>query len=47
MARVAMAAFLKCAHEMKDQGGFTFVREMAPMKDVREAFAAIVNRTAA
>ena len=40
MARVAMAAFLKCAHEMKDQGSFGFVREMAPMKEVREGFAA-------
>ena len=39
MARVAMAAFLRCAHEMKDQGAFTYVREMAPMKDVRAAFA--------
>src|SRR5436190_3523323 len=39
MARVALAAFFKCAREMKDQGAFTFVREMAPMKDVREAFA--------
>lgn len=39
MARVALAAFLKCAREMKDQGAFTFVREMAPIKDVREAFA--------
>jgi 2-methylisocitrate lyase-like PEP mutase family enzyme len=39
MARVALAAFLKCAHEMKDQGAFTYVREMAPVKDVREAFA--------
>jgi 2-methylisocitrate lyase-like PEP mutase family enzyme len=38
MARVALAAFLKCAHEMKDQQAFTWVREMAPMKDVREAF---------
>jgi len=38
MARVAMAAFLKCAREMKDQGAFTYVREMAPVKDVREAF---------
>jgi 2-methylisocitrate lyase-like PEP mutase family enzyme len=38
MARVALAAFLKCAHEMKDQDAFTWVREMAPMKDVREAF---------
>jgi 2-methylisocitrate lyase-like PEP mutase family enzyme len=50
MARVAMAAFMKCAREMKDQGAFTYVREMVPMKDVREAFAkgaAAVNRTAA
>jgi 2-methylisocitrate lyase-like PEP mutase family enzyme len=39
MARVAMAAFLKCAREMKDEGAFTYVREMAPMKEVREAFA--------
>src|SRR5882757_766764 len=39
MARVALAAFLKCAHEMKDHGAFTFVREMAPIRDVRAAFA--------
>jgi 2-methylisocitrate lyase-like PEP mutase family enzyme len=39
MARVALAAFLKCASEMKDQGAFTYVREMAPMKEVRAAFA--------
>ena len=24
---------------MKDQGAFTYVREMAPVKEVREAFA--------
>jgi 2-methylisocitrate lyase-like PEP mutase family enzyme len=40
MARVALAAFMRCAREMKDEGAFTFVREMAPMKDVREMFAA-------
>src|SRR5689334_16962690 len=40
MARVALAAFLRCAHEMKDQQAFTWVRDMAPMKEVREAFAA-------
>ena len=39
MARVALAAFLKCAREMKDHGAFTYVREMAPIKEVREAFA--------
>jgi len=40
MARVALAAFLKCAREMKDEGAFTYVREMAPIKEVRAAFAA-------
>jgi 2-methylisocitrate lyase-like PEP mutase family enzyme len=39
MARVALAAFLKCAREMKDEGTFTYVREMAPVKEVREGFA--------
>lgn len=39
MARVALAAFLKAAREMKDQGAFTYVREMAPVKEVREGFA--------
>ena len=38
MARVALAAFLKCAREMKDQGAFTYVREMAPIGEVRAAF---------
>ncbi len=33
------AAFLKCAREMKDRGSFTYVREMAPIKDIRDAFA--------
>jgi len=38
MERYALAAFLKCAREMKDQGAFTFVREMAPIGDIRTAF---------
>lgn len=38
MERYALAAFLKCAREMKEQGAFTFVREMVAMKDVRPAF---------
>ena len=38
MARYALAAFLKSAREMKDHGAFTYVREMAPMKEVRAAF---------
>jgi 2-methylisocitrate lyase-like PEP mutase family enzyme len=40
MSRVALAAFLKCAHEMKDRGSFTYVRDMAGIKDLRDAFAA-------
>ena len=40
MARYALAAFLKSAREMKDHGAFTFVREMAPIGEVRAAFAA-------
>jgi 2-methylisocitrate lyase-like PEP mutase family enzyme len=39
MARHALAAFLKSAQEMKDHGAFTFVRDMAPVKEVRAAFA--------
>jgi len=38
MERYALAAFLTCAREMKDQGAFTFVREMAPIGDIRAAF---------
>jgi 2-methylisocitrate lyase-like PEP mutase family enzyme len=39
LSRYALAAFLRCAREMKEQGSFTFVREMAPMKELRPAFA--------
>jgi 2-methylisocitrate lyase-like PEP mutase family enzyme len=41
MSRVALAAFLKCAREMKDQGSFTYVRDMAPIKEIGDAFAAV------
>jgi 2-methylisocitrate lyase-like PEP mutase family enzyme len=40
MSRFALAAFLRAAREMKDKGSFTYVREMAPIKDIRDAFAA-------
>jgi 2-methylisocitrate lyase-like PEP mutase family enzyme len=40
LSRVAMGAFLKSAREMKEQGAFTFIREMAPIKDLRDGFAA-------
>jgi 2-methylisocitrate lyase-like PEP mutase family enzyme len=39
MSRAALATFLKCAREMKDRGSFTFVREMAPIREIRDAFA--------
>ena len=39
MARFALTNFLRSAREMKDHGSFAYVREMAPMKEVREAFA--------
>jgi 2-methylisocitrate lyase-like PEP mutase family enzyme len=44
MSRYALAAFLKCAREMKDRGSFTFVREMAPINDLQDAFAALPAR---
>jgi 2-methylisocitrate lyase-like PEP mutase family enzyme len=43
LSRVALAAFLRCAREMNDTGSFSFVREMAPIKDLRQAFAAQVS----
>ena len=39
LSRYALAAFLRCAREMKERGSFTYVREMAPIKDIRQAFA--------
>ncbi|WP_407118527.1 oxaloacetate decarboxylase [Bradyrhizobium sp. LMG 9283] len=41
MSRYALAAFLNCAREMKDKGSFTYVREMAPIKELRDAFASV------
>jgi len=38
MERHALAAFLRCAGEMKDHGAFTFVRDMASIKELRDAF---------
>jgi 2-methylisocitrate lyase-like PEP mutase family enzyme len=40
MSRLALAAFLRAAREMKDGGSFTYVREMAPIMELRKAFAA-------
>jgi 2-methylisocitrate lyase-like PEP mutase family enzyme len=41
MSRFALAAFLKSAREMKDKGSFTYVREMAGIKELRDAFASV------
>jgi 2-methylisocitrate lyase-like PEP mutase family enzyme len=41
LSRVALAAFLRCAREMKDKGSFTYVPEMAPIGELRAAFAAV------
>jgi 2-methylisocitrate lyase-like PEP mutase family enzyme len=41
MSRFVLTAFLQSAREMKDRGSFTYVREMAPIKDLRDAFAAV------
>jgi 2-methylisocitrate lyase-like PEP mutase family enzyme len=39
MSRLALAAFVRAAREMKDKGSFTYVREMAPIMELRKAFA--------
>lgn len=41
MSRYALSAFLRSAREMKENGSFTFVREMAPIRELRDAFAAV------
>jgi 2-methylisocitrate lyase-like PEP mutase family enzyme len=51
MSRVALAAFMRGAREMKDKGSFSYIRDMAPIKELREAFAgghpsASINATA-
>jgi 2-methylisocitrate lyase-like PEP mutase family enzyme len=38
LSRLALAAFLRGAREMKDKGGFTWVRETVPTKDLKAIF---------
>jgi 2-methylisocitrate lyase-like PEP mutase family enzyme len=40
LSRLALAAFLKGAREMKDTGGFTWVRDTVPTKDLKAVFRA-------
>ncbi|MBR0826749.1 isocitrate lyase/phosphoenolpyruvate mutase family protein [Bradyrhizobium manausense] len=41
MSRFALAAFVKSAREMKDNGSFTYIREMAGIAELRSAFASV------
>jgi 2-methylisocitrate lyase-like PEP mutase family enzyme len=38
LSRLALAAFLKGAQEMKDKGGFTWVRDTVPTKELKAIF---------
>lgn len=38
LSRLALAAFLKGAREMKDKGGFTWVRETVPSRELKAIF---------
>ena len=40
LSRLALAAFLKGAREMKDAGGFTWVRDTVPTNDLKMVFRA-------
>jgi 2-methylisocitrate lyase-like PEP mutase family enzyme len=39
LSRLALAAFMKGAREMKDKGGFAWVREAMPGKDLKAVFS--------
>jgi 2-methylisocitrate lyase-like PEP mutase family enzyme len=39
LSRLALAAFLKGAREMRDEGGFTWVRDAVPTRDLKAVFA--------
>jgi 2-methylisocitrate lyase-like PEP mutase family enzyme len=38
LSRLALAAFMKGAREMKDQGGFTWMRDTIATKDLKPIF---------
>jgi 2-methylisocitrate lyase-like PEP mutase family enzyme len=40
LSRLALAAFLRGAREMKDAGGFTWVRDTVPTRDLKAVFRA-------
>jgi 2-methylisocitrate lyase-like PEP mutase family enzyme len=39
LSRLALAAFLKGAREMRDAGGFTWVRDTVPSRELKAVFA--------
>ena len=40
LSRLALAAFMKGARQMKEQGGFTWVRDAMPTPDLKAVFGA-------
>ena len=38
LSRLALAAFLRGAREMRDKGGFTWVRDTVPSRDLKSIF---------
>ncbi len=44
LSRLALGAFLKGAGEMKDRGGFTWVRDTVPSRELRSIFTAPLPR---
>ncbi len=44
LSRLALAAFLQGAREMKDAGGFTWLRGAVPSRDLRSIFAGTSGR---
>ena len=47
LSRLALRAFLEGAREMKDAGGFTWVRDTVPTKDLKAVFGPRRERAAA
>lgn len=41
LSRLALAAFLRGAREMRDSGTFTWMREMLPTKDLKSVFSSM------
>jgi len=44
LSRAALGAFLRAAHEMRDNGAFTFTKDAAPGRDLNLIFAKFTGR---